>query len=106
MRPERVLAEADSRGIDLAITGTNTGALDLKQPQWFVLTEFEYYAQVSACRPEYVAFLDALEARYDLVRVDEGEMTLGPLAFPRARLHDWRYVSPEIRIYQRRGTSG
>lgn len=104
MRPERVLQEADARGIDLAITGTNEGALDLKQPEWFVLSEFEYYWQVAAGRPEYVAFLSALEARYDLVRVDEGEMILGPLKFARPRLHDWRYVSPEIRVYQRKGS--
>lgn len=95
-------AEADSKGIDLALTGWDTGVLNLKKPEWYAITEFEFYWQLRAGRPAAVAFLDRLERDYVLVAAYEGKLRLGPMVLPRPRLHDWRYVSPEVRVYRRR----
>ncbi len=102
-RPELVYEEADQRGIDLRITGWDANVLRLEPPpDWYAISEFEYYDALRRGDPDAVAFFEALDRDYDLVLRVEGRTALGPLVFPRPRLHDWRYVSPETRVYRRK----
>lgn len=101
-RPEAYLGEAEQKGIELTITGTSVAMLELKRPEWFVTTEFETYWQERAGKPGYAEFREALAREYEQVARYGGDLDLGPLRLPRPRLHDWRYVSPEIVLYRRK----
>ncbi len=99
--PERVyFAAAEELGIELTITGWNVGVLELRAPEWFVASEFDYHFPLLTEKPEAVAFYAALDDGYALERVYSEPLRAGPIRFERPRLHDWRYVSPDIRVYR------
>ena len=103
---DRFFEEAAAKNVDLTITGWDTGVLDLKRPEWFVITEFEFRDPLLRGDPAATAFFAKLQSDYDLARVFEARLTVGVIELPRPRLHDWRYVSPEIRVYHRREGGG
>lgn len=92
---------AELLGIDLVITGWDVGVLTIKTPDWFVSSEFDYYFPLRSGSPKATAFYDALDRQYTLERVYSADLRVGRLRLERPRLHDWRYVCPEIRIYRR-----
>lgn len=103
---ERFYEEAASKNVDLTVTGWDAGVLDMKRPEWFAVSEFEFRDALLRGDPGAVAFFAKLDADYDLAATFEGALVVGPLRLPRPRLHDWRYVSPEIRVYHRRAGGG
>ncbi|MBD3177703.1 MAG: phospholipid carrier-dependent glycosyltransferase [Armatimonadia bacterium] len=99
--PEVYFDAAERMGVELTITGWDVGVLRIKEPERFVSTEFDYHYPLLADQPKPEAFYDALQSEYALESEFSAPLRAGPIEFQRPRLHDWRYVCPEIRIYRR-----
>jgi len=92
---------ARERGWEVAITGWDPTRLETTRPQVFVLSEFEYPHDARLRQPGSMEFVRVLERDYALDRVFRSEPKLLGLGFPDSHAHDWRYMNPEIRVYQR-----
>ncbi len=95
-------AEAERAGVKLCIVGRDWRYLFHARPKLFVFSDIEQRMELAAHESELREFLAKLGERYELAAVCRSEPRLGPLVFPDAHVHDWRYINPEIYIYARK----
>ena len=83
------------------VIGFDPKKLHDQQPQWFVMSEFEWREEERLRPQEYHRFMEELRNLYQLEKVFKNHPWL---ALPGRTFvpHDFLYTNPEIRIYQLR----
>ncbi|HVF10581.1 MAG TPA: glycosyltransferase family 39 protein [Abditibacteriaceae bacterium] len=80
-----------------AVTGFDTTKLQRMQPQWFVMSEYEWIDKERLNEPGYKKFMAALRREYTLAARFSSPFADEPGYVP----HDFLYTHPTIRIYRR-----
>jgi hypothetical protein len=85
--------------IPLSPPNWNLERLQSEQPDWVLMSEFEFGDAERLNLPEYRRFMEAVRRDYPV----EKRFMRQPFLFPKAGLppHDLMYLYPEIRIYGR-----
>jgi hypothetical protein len=80
-----------------AVTGFDRIKLQSAQPEWFVISEYEWMEKERLRDPQYENFMKALDKEYSLAaRFPVRHVGKSPYV-----PHDYLYTHPEVRIYRR-----
>lgn len=92
-----VVTESPDGRYKFAVTGFDTTKLQSAQPQWFIISEYEWMEKERLRDAEYEKFMDVLHRQYSLAASfpasGAGKSEYEP--------HDFLYTHPVIRIYRR-----